>query len=743
MGMLDKNSKELTESDVLLEMLETAKNKTLEKATELQDYLFYNTETKSSPAFDDAFNIISDPDTVSTIFPQITGIKKQLGVNLTDIEKGKINKATDILVGMQQSIFTLGNLAGLTDDETTKKINETIKNKYKKYNYEDSLAGAYGEFVFEVGAAMPVATLSWFSKGNVMQQILKQGLFGGVWDFITSPETEEKSKLDFATQGAIFSAAGATVFSAANKVIEKVTSFDIKNNILALKEAAKEFNINPKLFGDFTSDSLKKAESIPGNSRYKKFKQNLKNLRNSADTFLNDKASGLDNKNDLIADKINKDINKKLDRVKKISDAKYNKVSILANKNNLSMIPIQNTKTIVSEILKDNLSPIQSLGKDKLTQKLIRLSGDLNQLKTVQNQGRIIDPGTGEYMTPEIKAPVEFNFKDLRRLREDIAAARTAAFKSSNGFGNAESAQIKKIEEAIDNDIDNWANTNSNNKELYNAYQQAKSFFSANVVTLRDADIISVIAKDPNSNIVSEDLSNLVNKLFVKENPLQEGASRMIKTILPLLPNETKKEIGNYVVKTAINQANRSDGSFYSKDFIKYLNDRKKNLSPFLDEDFYSRLNKYSILSKHLDRRGVSTPLEKNDPTSGISVGQTPSLRDAKTMVKNAYSIAKNTYKSNIAESLFSTRVGKSFLTSAKSLNDLKEYTNVVPFVLASDAFTEDDFSLSDAYVDENEEKKLQEYKNFLSDEGVNSNSDKSNDDLQNRLNEFEKLLDK
>ena len=27
MGMLDKNSKELTESDVLLEMLETAKNK--------------------------------------------------------------------------------------------------------------------------------------------------------------------------------------------------------------------------------------------------------------------------------------------------------------------------------------------------------------------------------------------------------------------------------------------------------------------------------------------------------------------------------------------------------------------------------------------------------------------------------------------------------------------------------------------------------------------------------------------
>ena len=79
MGMLDKNSKELTESDVLLEMLETAKNKTLEKATELQDYLFYNTETKSSPAFDDAFNIISDPDTVSTIFPQITGIKKTTG----------------------------------------------------------------------------------------------------------------------------------------------------------------------------------------------------------------------------------------------------------------------------------------------------------------------------------------------------------------------------------------------------------------------------------------------------------------------------------------------------------------------------------------------------------------------------------------------------------------------------------------------------------------------------------------
>ena len=121
---------------------------------------------------------VSKSDLVSSmtsiLFPSSVGLKKQIGLPLSSLEKGQINQATDMLTGLEQSMYELGNFIGLNKDETLQELKNKATTRYKKYKPEDKAMAAMGEFVFEAASAAPLATLRWFNSGSKFVQIFKQ-----------------------------------------------------------------------------------------------------------------------------------------------------------------------------------------------------------------------------------------------------------------------------------------------------------------------------------------------------------------------------------------------------------------------------------------------------------------------------------------------------------------------------------------------------------------------------------------
>lgn len=624
---------------------------------------------------------VSKSDVVGLIgflFPTSVGLKKQTGLPLSSFEKGQINQATDMLAGLEQSVYELGNFIGFNKDETLQELKNKATTRYKKYKPEDKAMASMGEFVFEAASAAPLATLRWFNSGNRVSQIFKQGSFGFIWDYVFTPEAEgEKTKTEAGKEAGFYSAAAQTLFGAGGRIIEKVTNFDFKDNIESVKDAAKSYNIEPEVLGDFTGQDARKAaetaDSLRGGGIAANIKNNINKLKDAVGTLADPFVRG--------AAKVDKVGEFTLKRIKQIHDANKktanglyqsvdNRVKALVKQNpDANIVDVSNTNKAVNDMLEgdeDLLVKISSsLNRPELSSKLKTLKGKFDEQTVIQKKGVIVDE-TGNPLLPEIKEFKKITFPEMRRLREQVGSAYQESIKA--GFSSDATRKLAVLLKGIDQDMDTWAESFVDNKGLKEAYDKARNYYAGNVIPFRDADLAVAMLKDPSSKELVEDASTFIQRLISPAKESQEGASRAIKLIAPLLDNDTKKIISKKVFDDALSTAQKG-GEFDSNTFINYIKDRKTNLQPFLvgDVNIDELINKYNLLSKAMTRGKENTIMGVGDPVATDII---------KKVAPVTASIAEkvgtiNKLNEFITRQVFNTKVGRELLLSATSIQNL------------------------------------------------------------------------
>lgn len=624
---------------------------------------------------------VSKSDVVGLIgflFPTSIGLKKQTGLPLSSFEKGQINQATDMLAGLEQSVYELGNFIGFNKDETLQELKNKATTRYKKYKPEDKAMASMGEFVFEAASAAPLATLRWFNSGNKVSQIFKQGSFGFIWDYVFTPEAEgEKTKTEAGKEAGFYSAAAQTLFGAGGRIIEKVTNFDFKDNIESVKDAAKSYNIEPEVLGDFTGQDARKAaetaDSLRGGGIATNIKNNINKLKDAVGTLTDPFVRG--------AAKVNKVGEFTLKRIKQIHDANKktanglyqsvdNRVKALVKQNpDANIVNVSNTNKAVDDMLEgdeDLLVKISSsLNRPELSSKLKTLKGKFDEQTVIQKKGVIVDE-TGNPLLPEIKEFKKITFPEMRRLREQVGSAYQESIKA--GFSSDATRKLAVLLKGIDQDMDAWAESFLDNKGLKEAYDKARNYYAGNVIPFRDADLAVAMLKDPSSKELVEDASTFIQRLISPAKESQEGASRAIKLIAPLLDNDTKKIISKKVFDDALSTAQKG-GEFDSNTFINYIKDRKTNLQPFLvgDVNIDELINKYNLLSKAMTRGKENTIMGVGDPVA------TDILKKAAPVTASIAEKVGTINKLNefITRQVFNTKVGRELLLSATSIQNL------------------------------------------------------------------------
>ena len=590
---------------------------------------------------------------------------------LTDFEKGKVNKANELAEGIMQSVLELGTMTGLTKQETLDKFNAKLAKQPDRLSYDNKVMGAAGEIVGELIIAAPASTLGWFGAGGKVAQILKQGLFGGLWEGVTKPVKEGESRQEAATQAGLISGGATAVLGVVGRPIEKVTNFDFKSNIQAVKDASASLGISPKLLGDFTGDDATRAAEAMNRLRAggvaDRLKQNAKELQKAGGTV--EKAiTGGAQYSGKAGENISKAVQANYLSATKEGNRLYDKLNVLAAQNNLSKIRPNETEAAVNNVISEYGDLFKALERPSLEAKLTSFGSKLGKEEVKQEAGLIVSE-SGRPFIPEIKGPTDFTFNDIRKAREGLTDALQAAL-AQNKFGPKEAIRLNSVIEAMDNDIENWGKTLVQNQSVSDAFSTARAFWRGNVIPLRDADLAVAMIKDPSSGELKTDISKLANKIVSAESTGQEGAKRASMMIAKVLPPDIKQDVAAATFASARNEAtDKGTGVFDPIKFSTFLQSRKMNLQPFVDENLDTLLNKYSFLTSSMTRQAAGSGLDEA-MTQGLRVGVGAAVGGAPGAAIAAVPV--NRAIEALSRSVFDTPAGRAVMLSATSLDDLR-----------------------------------------------------------------------
>jgi hypothetical protein len=590
---------------------------------------------------------------------------------LTDFEKGKVNKANELAEGIMQSVLELGTMTGLTKQQTLDKFNAQLAKQSDRLSYDNKVIGAAGEIVGELIIAAPASTLGWFGAGGKVAQILKQGLFGGLWEGLTKTVKEGESRQEVATQAGLISGGATAVLGVIGRPIEKVTNFDFKSNIQAVKDASASLGISPKLLGDFTGDDATRAAEAMNKLRAggvaDRLKQNAKELQKAGGTVEKTITGGAQYSGKA-GENISKAVQANYLSATKEGNSLYDKLNVLATQNNLSKIRPNETEAAVNNVISEYGDLFKTLERPSLEAKLTSFGSKLGKEEVKQEAGLIVSE-SGRPFIPEIKGPTDFTFNDIRKAREGLTDALQAAL-AQNKFGPKEAIRLNSVIEAMDNDIENWGKTLVQNQSVSDAFSTARQYWRGNVIPLRDADLAVAMIKDPNSGELKVDISKLVNKIVSAESTGQEGAQRAAMMIAKVLPPDIKQDVAAATFASARNEAiDKGTGVFDPIKFSKFLQSRKTNLQPFVDENLDTLLNKYSFLTSSMTRQAAGSGLDEAI-TQGARVG-VGALVGGPTGAAIA-AVPVNRAIEALSRSVFDTKAGRAMMLSAKSLDDLR-----------------------------------------------------------------------
>lgn len=568
---------------------------------------------------------------------------------LTDFEKGQVNKANDLAQGLVLSVLDLGKKAGLTSQETLDRFNQKIKSQPEKLSYDNKILGAAGEIVGELTIAAPASTMGWFGAGGKVAQIYKQGLFGGAWEYFTNPTKVGQERTDEALKSGAITAGATAVLGAVGRPIEKITNFDFKENIQAVRDAANLLGVSPKLIGDFTGrDATRAAEALSksrGGGALPRLKENVNELSGAAGNIEN-----MFTKGTVYSGEAGKNIVKAVQANYKEATTEGNRLygvlDRVAEQNNLTKLNPTETRATLQEVLSDYSDLFKTLERPSLEAKLGMMSG------------KISDVGA------------DFTFKEIRKTREALTDALQAA-KSANKLGSSETNKIREVLDAMDRDIENWGTSASQNSNVAGAWQKARDWWRGNVVPLRDADLAIAMIRDPNSGEMKADISKLVGRIVSAESTGQEGAKRAAMMVSRVLPDDVKQDVTAAVFNTARKEATDAAGNFDPLKFASFLQTRKQNLQPFVDENLDTMLNKFSFLSNQMTREGASAAQSLDEAgmtalrvAAGSTIGGPAGAAIA--------AVPANRLLEAISRAAFDTTAGRAIMLSAKSLDDLR-----------------------------------------------------------------------
>jgi hypothetical protein len=590
---------------------------------------------------------------------------------LTDFEKGKVNKANELAEGIMQSVLELGTKTGLTKQQTLDKFNAQLAKQPDRLSYDNKVIGAAGEIVGELMIAAPASTMGWFGAGGKVAQILKQGLFGGLWEGLTKTVKEGESREETAIKGGLLSGGATAVLGAVGRPIEKVTNFDFKSNIQAVKDASASLGISPKLLGDFTgSDATRAAEAmnrLRAGGVADRLKQNAKELQKAGGTVEKTITGGAQYSGKA-GENITKAVETNYTNATKEGNKLYEKLDVLASANNLSKIRPTETEAAVDKVISDYGDLFKVLERPDLQNKLTSFGTKLGKEEVKQEAGLIVSEG-GKPFIPEIKGPVDFTFSDIRKAREGLTDALSVA-KAQNKFGAKETTRLNEVLEAMDRDIEKWGQSLTQNQSVSDAFQSARSFWRGNVIPLRDADLAITMIKDPNSGELKTDISKLVGRIVSAESTGQEGAKRAAMMISKVLPPDVRQDVAAATFATARKEATDvGTGEFNPIKFSTFLQSRKTNLQPFVDENLDTLLNKYSFLTSSMTRQAAGSGLDEA-VTQGVRVGAGALVGGPAGAAIAAVPV--NRAIEALSRSVFDTKAGRSLMLSAKSLDDLR-----------------------------------------------------------------------
>jgi len=590
---------------------------------------------------------------------------------LSDFEKGQVNKGKEMAEGLVQSVLELGVKAGLTRQETLDKLNARLAQQPDRLSYDNKVMGAMGEIVGELTIAAPASAMGWFGAGGKLAQITKQGLFGGAWEYFTKPVLPTEDRGQKATQAGVTSGGATAVLGLVGRPIEKLTHYDFKENIKAVKDASASLGISPKLLGDFTgSESTRAAEAISkarGGGVVDMLKDNINQLKTAGGT-IETKVTGGKVYSGKAGENVAKAIQTNYTDVTREGNKLYTKLDTLATQNNLTKIIPSETEMAVKNVVSEYGDLFKILERPSLEAKLNSFGGKLGKEEVKQPAGLILSE-SGVPIIPEIKGPAEFTFSDIRKAREGLVDALQAA-KTQNKLGSKEAIRINEVIEAMDRDIDKWGQSVAQNKTVSDAWDAARTYWKGNVIPLRDADLAVAMIKDPSSSELKTDISKLVGKIVSAEATGQEGAKRASMMVARVLPEDIKADVAAATFNTARTQATDAAGNFDPIKFSTFLQSRKQNLQPFVTENLDTMLNKYSFLSQSMTRQGGAY--------GGLDEAASQATRMAAASVVGGpagaaiASVPANRLMEMLSRSAFDTEAGRAIMLSGKSLDDFR-----------------------------------------------------------------------
>jgi hypothetical protein len=303
-----------------------------------------------------------------------------------------------------------------------------------------------------------------------------------------------------------------------------------------------------------------------------------------------------------------------------------------------------------------------------LEAKLSSFGSKLGKEEVKQEAGLIVSE-SGRPFIPEIKGPTDFTFNDIRKAREGLTDALQVA-KAQNKFGAKETTRLNEVLDAMDRDIENWGQSLTQNQAVSDAFSTARSYWRGNVIPLRDADLAMTMIKDPNSGELKTDISKLVNRIVSAESTGQEGAKRASMMIAKVLPPDIKQDVAAATFDTARKEATDvGTGAFDPIKFSTFLQSRKTNLQPFVDENLDALLNKYSFLTSSMTRQAAGSGLDEA-MTQGLRVGVGAAVGGAPGAAIAAVPV--NRAIEALSRSIFDTPAGRAVMLSATSLDDLR-----------------------------------------------------------------------
>jgi hypothetical protein len=590
---------------------------------------------------------------------------------LSDFEKGQVNKGTELAEGLVQSVLELGVKAGLTRQETLDKLNSRLAQQPDRLSYDNKVMGAMGEIVGELTVAAPASAMGWFGAGGKITQIAKQGLFGGAWEYFTKPvlPTEDREQK---AMGAGAMAGGATaVLGAIGRPLEKLTHYDFKENIKAVRDASASLGISPKLLGDFTgSESTRAAEAISkarGGGVVDMLKDNINQLKTAGGT-IEAKVTGGKIYSGQAGENIAKAVQTNYSNATQEGNKLYTKLDALASQNNLTKIIPSETEAAIKNVLSEYGDLFKVLERPALETKLISFGGKLGKEEIKQPAGLILSE-SGVPIIPEIKGPAEFTFSDIRKAREGLVDALQVA-KGQGKLGNQEAVRLNEVMDAMDRDIEKWGESVAQNKTVADAWDTARTYWRGNVIPLRDADLAIAMIKDPNSNELKTDVAKLVGKIVSSEATGQEGAKRAAMMVSKVLPEDVKADVAAATFNTARNLATDPAGNFDPIKFSTFLQSRKQNLQPFVTENLDNLLNKYSFLSQSMTRQGNAFGGLDEAASQATRMGVAAAVGGPAGAA--IASVPANRLMEMVSRSAFDTSAGRAIMLSGKSLDDFR-----------------------------------------------------------------------